>query len=71
MESYNMDHTEMIKKLDKEAFERLLKGGYLKKIPECKFDDIIVYGKDDRFGEYSSSGDLTTDGIITCSVHGP
>ena len=59
IEMYNMDQKEMIKDLDSNTYDLLIKGKYLKNTwleeTEC---------------EFFSEGDLSNDGFIYCSNHG-
>ena len=58
-EMYNMDNSEMQTTINDQFLDKLVKGGYLKAKPVCP-----------EGGTYSSEGDLTGEGKITCSKHG-
>ena len=57
VEMYNLDHTEMMSKLN---LDKLVENGYLKTIPKGP----------ERECEYFSVGDLTKNGHIECKKHG-
>ncbi|MEW6711423.1 MAG: hypothetical protein AB1403_16480 [Candidatus Riflebacteria bacterium] len=59
VEMYNMDHEEMMEKLDSSAIELLAGENYLKTPPQCPAD-----------GKYYSDGKLSADGEIKCTIHG-
>ena len=59
IEMYNMDSKVPVTEVNPETMGLLQKGMYLKAEPVCPAK-----------GTYSSSGDLTKNGKITCSAHG-
>jgi len=59
VEMYNMDKNEMLCHVDEVAIDMLLEGRYLKARPNCPSNGI-----------YHSTGDLSKDGTISCSIHG-
>ncbi len=61
VEMYNMDHEEMITVLTEREIQILVQEKYLK-------GDIVRPEQDCVYG---TIGDLTQDGVISCSVHGP
>ena len=64
IEMYNMDNKEMIRDIDDNTQEILIKGHYLKGKPlECP-------GYTSERGKYQNLGDLTENGILFCDYHG-
>lgn len=61
VEMYNMDNQKMISEFDENTLELLVSGKYLKSRPICPGSPS---------GVYRSNGDLTKEGVISCSVHG-
>ena len=60
VEMYNMDFEDMIKHIEPDTINTLIKGKYLKSEPS----------KPETTCEYKSIGDLTKDGKIFCKYHG-
>lgn len=60
VEMYNMDSPLMLKDLNENSIDLLLKGNYLKSEPS----------KPDYSCKYSSKGDLSEDGEVYCEYHG-
>lgn len=60
VEMYNMDSPLMLKDLNENSIDSLLKGNYLKSEPS----------KPDYSCKYSSKGDLSEDGEVYCEYHG-
>ena len=61
VEMYNMDNNVMLSHFDHDTIQRLIDGRYLKSTVTCPGNPP---------GEYCSSGDLSREGVIACSVHG-
>jgi competence protein ComGC len=58
-EMYNMDNEKMLSTVSEKTIEKLIEGKYLKSKTICPEE-----------GTYGNIGDLTEDGVISCSVHG-
>ncbi len=61
IEMYNMDHEKMLSQFEESTLDLLVSGKYLKSRPICPGSPS---------GVYRSAGDLTKEGVISCSVHG-
>jgi prepilin-type N-terminal cleavage/methylation domain-containing protein len=61
VEMYNMDNNVMLSHFDHETIQRLIDGKYLKSTVTCPGNPPGIYGSD---------GDLSREGVVSCSAHG-